>query len=246
MDSSICQQANLTSSTVDMPLSRRSKLKPNTGQPTRSVQNTPRSPLLSDIPGLIRARCDGDELQLLPVGRSRWNRRPNGRSKFLNRAAMTTQAFDLLLNRPIDEATSDSRFDAGLGDAAATAVGGEPALDVDRDAATLQEAIASAVRQAESVPGIRVLRIEREDVIGERRVRAGLGRRSARVPGGSRLNRRLVSRSLLRWVSSIWCGLAPNPSSSGRSRWTKPARPSIMRSASGRVRPAHHFAHHWV
>ena len=68
---------------------------------------------------------------------------------------MTTHTFVLIFNRPIDEATSDSRFDAGLGDAAATAVGGEPALDVDRDAATLQEAIASAVRQAESVPGIK-------------------------------------------------------------------------------------------
>ena len=78
---------------------------------------------------------------------------------------MTTHTFVLIFNRPIDEATSDLLFDAGLGDAAVTAVGGEPSLDVDRDAASLHEAIASAVRQAESVPGIRVLRIEREDLV---------------------------------------------------------------------------------
>lgn len=75
---------------------------------------------------------------------------------------MTTHTFVLILNRAIDEATSDSLFEAGLGDAAVTAVGGEPALDVDRDAATLKQATASAIRQAESLPGIRVLRIERE------------------------------------------------------------------------------------
>ncbi|MEZ5383703.1 MAG: hypothetical protein R2754_18135 [Microthrixaceae bacterium] len=78
---------------------------------------------------------------------------------------MTTHTFLLILSQPIDEATSDLLLDAGLGDAAVTAVGGEPALDVNRDASSLQEAIASATRQAESVPGIRVLRIEREDLV---------------------------------------------------------------------------------
>ena len=78
---------------------------------------------------------------------------------------MTTHTSLLILSQPIDEATSDLLFDAGLGDAAVTAVGGEPALDVDRDASSLQEAIASATRQAESLPGIRVLRIEREDLV---------------------------------------------------------------------------------
>ena len=74
---------------------------------------------------------------------------------------MMTHTFVLARNRPIDDPTSDLLFEAGLGDAAVTAGVGEPALDVDRDAATLQEATGSAVRQAESVPGIREMRIER-------------------------------------------------------------------------------------
>ena len=68
---------------------------------------------------------------------------------------MDTYNFILILDRSVDEATSDRLFEAGLDDAAITAFDGSPALDVDRDAPGLLEAIASAVRQAESVNGRR-------------------------------------------------------------------------------------------
>ena len=57
---------------------------------------------------------------------------------------MNTHNFMLILNRPIDEATSDLLFEAGLDDAAVTAFDVHAALDVDRDAPTLLDAIASA------------------------------------------------------------------------------------------------------
>jgi hypothetical protein len=53
----------------------------------------------------------------------------------------------LILDTPIDEATSDMIFGAGLDDASIMAFDGHPALNVDREARTLLDAIASAVTQ---------------------------------------------------------------------------------------------------
>lgn len=89
---------------------------------------------------------------------------------------MTTHNFVLILNRPIDEATSDLLFEAGLDDAAVTAFDGHPALDVDRDAPTLLEAIASATTQAETVAGIRVLRVEGEELVSQADIAERTGR----------------------------------------------------------------------
>jgi len=80
---------------------------------------------------------------------------------------MSTHTFILILNRPIDEATSDLLFEAGLDDAAVTAFDGHPALDVDREASTLLDAIASTTTQAESVSGIQVLRVEGEELVSQ-------------------------------------------------------------------------------
>jgi len=80
---------------------------------------------------------------------------------------MKTHNFMLILNRAMDEATSDLLFEAGLDDAAVTAFDGHPALDVDREASTLLDAIASAITQAESVTGIQVLRVEGEELVSQ-------------------------------------------------------------------------------
>jgi hypothetical protein len=80
---------------------------------------------------------------------------------------MTTHTFVLILNQSIDETTSDLLFEAGLDDAAVTAFDGHPALDVDRVAPTLLDAITSATTQAESVPGIQVLRVEGEELVSQ-------------------------------------------------------------------------------
>jgi len=89
---------------------------------------------------------------------------------------MNTHTFILILNRPIDEATSDLLFEAGLDDAAVAAFDGHPALDVDREASTLLDAIASTTTQAESVPGIQVLRVEGEELVSQADIAERTGR----------------------------------------------------------------------
>jgi len=85
----------------------------------------------------------------------------------MNRHHMDTHNFVLILDGPIDEATSDLLFDAGLDDAAITAFDGHPALDVDREAPTLLDAITSAVTQAESVADVHVVRVEGEELVSQ-------------------------------------------------------------------------------
>lgn len=94
----------------------------------------------------------------------------------MNRHAMDTHTFMLILDRPIDEATSDLLFEAGLDDAAVTAFHGHPALDVDREAVTLLDAVASAIRQVESVAGIQVTRVEGEELVSQADIAERTGR----------------------------------------------------------------------
>ena len=89
---------------------------------------------------------------------------------------MNTHTFILILNRPVDEAMCDVLFEAGLDDAAVTALDGHPALDVDREASTLLNAIASSITQAESVTGIQVLRVEGEELVSQADIAERTGR----------------------------------------------------------------------
>jgi len=89
---------------------------------------------------------------------------------------MDTHNFMLILDGPIDEATSDLIYEAGLDDAAITAFDGHPALDVDREAPTLLDAITSAVTQAESVTDIHVLRVEGEELVSQADIAERTGR----------------------------------------------------------------------
>ena len=89
---------------------------------------------------------------------------------------MDTHTFMLILNTAVDEATSDLLFEVGLDDAAVTAFDGHPGLDVDREASTLLDAIASAIVQAESVPGIQVLRVEGEELVSQADIAERTGR----------------------------------------------------------------------
>jgi hypothetical protein len=89
---------------------------------------------------------------------------------------MNTHTFMLILDTPIDEATIDLLFDAGLDDAAVTGFDGHPALDIDREASTLLEAIASAIAEVESVPGIHVLRVEGEELVSQADIAERTGR----------------------------------------------------------------------
>ena len=141
---------------------------------------------------------------------------------------MTTHNFVLIHNRPIDEATSDLLFEAGLDDAAVTAFDGHPALDVDRDAPTLLGAIASATRQAETVAGIRVLRVEGEELVSQADIAERTGRsrqavnhwimRDANSSGFPEPAHGASSRSpLWRWTDvRDWLGGVASPDERGR------------------------------
>ena len=89
---------------------------------------------------------------------------------------METHNFMLILDGQIDEATSDLLFEAGLDDAAITAFDGHPALDADREAPTLLDAITSAVTQAESVADIHVVRVEGEELVSQADIAERTGR----------------------------------------------------------------------
>ena len=89
---------------------------------------------------------------------------------------MDTHTFILILNQPVNETTSDLLFEAGLDDAAVTAFDRAAALDVDREASTLLDAIASAIREAESVSGIQVGRVEGEELVSQADIAERTGR----------------------------------------------------------------------
>jgi hypothetical protein len=89
---------------------------------------------------------------------------------------MNTHTFILILDKPVDEDAANGLFEAGLDDAAVTAFDGHPALDVDREASTLLDAIASAISQAESVAGIRVTRVDGEELVSQADIAERTGR----------------------------------------------------------------------
>ena len=66
---------------------------------------------------------------------------------------LVTEGVDLL-----EWATLDALYEAGCGDATV----GHHTLEFDRAAPTRDQALCSALRDVESVPGVRVLRIEFE------------------------------------------------------------------------------------
>ena len=66
---------------------------------------------------------------------------------------LVTEGIDLL-----EWATLDALYEAGCGDATV----GHHTLEFDRAAPTRDQALCSALRDVESVPGVRVLRIEFE------------------------------------------------------------------------------------
>lgn len=94
----------------------------------------------------------------------------------MKRPLMDTHNFILILNQSVDAATSDLLFEAGLDDAAISTFDGSAALDVDREAPTLLDAIASAIRDAESVNHILVTRVEGEELVSQADIAERTGR----------------------------------------------------------------------
>ena len=64
-----------------------------------------------------------------------------------------------------DEATLDALFEVGCDDATFSQVDGVGYADFIREAPAFVEAVGSAIEQVESVPGVRVVRVEPDDQV---------------------------------------------------------------------------------
>lgn len=89
---------------------------------------------------------------------------------------METFEFTLVLMEDLDEGKIDALFEAGCDDATFGSVDGVCFGDFDREAETLQEAIASALAAVERVPGLTVARVEPDDLVTMSEIAQRLGR----------------------------------------------------------------------
>jgi len=88
---------------------------------------------------------------------------------------MPDHSFTLILDGDV-EAHLDALFEAGCDDATFGYVDGVPYGDFHRVAPTLVDAIASAISAVESVHGLRVARIEPDDLVTAAEIAERLGR----------------------------------------------------------------------
>lgn len=88
---------------------------------------------------------------------------------------MTTWNFQLRLNREPSEDEFDALYEAGLSDAAIEGT----LVDVDREAPTLLQAVASVAEEIRSVPGLRAIGAETQDAVTLKDAAQRLGRRTA-------------------------------------------------------------------
>jgi predicted DNA-binding transcriptional regulator AlpA len=75
-----------------------------------------------------------------------------------------------------DGATLDALFEKGCDDATLGQVDGVGYADFIREAPTFGEAVRSAIEQVESVPGLRVVRVEPDDLVTMSEIAERLGR----------------------------------------------------------------------
>lgn len=108
---------------------------------------------------------------------------------------MTTHTFTLIVDGPdvTDEPVAGALFEAGCRDALFGRRDRVQFADFDREATDLVQAIVRAIEQVESVDGLRVLRVEPEDLVSASVIaeRTGRSRESVRLlvagrrgPGG--------------------------------------------------------------
>lgn len=80
---------------------------------------------------------------------------------------MTEHEFTLIVDGGLDAEVIEALFEAGCSDM--TFQGdevGPASVDVHREAGNLLDAVLSAIRDIERVPGLRVIEIERQDLVG--------------------------------------------------------------------------------
>lgn len=90
---------------------------------------------------------------------------------------MREHEFTLVIRGPVDdEAVLDKLYDVGCSDATVGTVDGVGYADFHRPAMTFAEAVLSALRDVESVPGLGVVRIEPDDLVTMAEIAERLGR----------------------------------------------------------------------
>ncbi|MBJ7610547.1 MAG: hypothetical protein JF887_14135 [Candidatus Dormibacteraeota bacterium] len=135
---------------------------------------------------------------------------------------MTEHRFTLILAGNVDEHLDDL-FEAGCDDATVGSVDGVHFAEFDREASSLTEALASAISAVESVPTLRVKRIEPDDLVTASDIadRLDRSRESVRLlvagqrgPGGfpSPVSHLRARNRLWRWSEvAAWAGAAGSP-----------------------------------
>lgn len=91
---------------------------------------------------------------------------------------MPEHNFTLILNLTNGEVDdyADALYDAGCDDGMVGEIDGTPYVEFDREAPTLADAILSAIRDVESVDGLRVLHVEPDDLVTAAEIAERLGR----------------------------------------------------------------------
>ncbi len=107
---------------------------------------------------------------------------------------MTEHQFTLVIAGDVNrQAAIDALFEAGCDDATFGTVDHVSYGDFFREAPSLAEAVRSAIEQVEGVPGLRVLRVEPDDLVTMNEIAERMGRsresvrlliKGARGPGG--------------------------------------------------------------
>lgn len=98
---------------------------------------------------------------------------------------MRAHTFTLILEGPedVDSALEDAVFQAGCDDAALGRRGGTVYLEFDREGERFLEVLLSAIRDAGRIPGVRVARVEPDELV----TAAGIGERTGRTRESVRL-----------------------------------------------------------
>ncbi len=135
---------------------------------------------------------------------------------------MTEHRFTLILDGDVNDHL-DELFEAGCDDATFGSVDGVHFAEFDRGAPSLTEALASAIGAVESVPTLRVQRIEPDDLVTASDIaeRLGRSRESVRLlvagqrgPGGfpSPVSHLRTRNRLWRWSEvAAWAGAPGSP-----------------------------------
>jgi predicted DNA-binding transcriptional regulator AlpA len=93
------------------------------------------------------------------------------------RKRKTVWDFRLMLeDLPDDDATFDALYEAGCGDGSFGWVEGVAHVDFDREAPTFLDAVISAIRDVESVPPVRVLEVDPDELLTMADIAQRLGR----------------------------------------------------------------------